>query len=99
MDPEATLKDILDMLDTVSNPDLNERDLSDELWNLKYGVFFYSGWIDRVKRLDEVKDEFIPNFQNVVKEWLTNKEARAYNAPAKNQKQFWDDSTLGRFDL
>ena len=41
MDPEATLKDILDMFDKVSNPDLDERDLGDELWNLKYAVLFY----------------------------------------------------------
>ena len=91
MDPEATLKDILDMFDKVSNPDLNERDLGDELWNLKYAVLFYSDWLK--------KDGYSPNFQNVVKEWLTNKESQAYSPPAKNQKQLWDDSTLGRFDL
>ena len=91
MDPEATLKDIFDMFDKVSNPDLNERDLGDELWNLKYAVLFYSDWLK--------KDGYSPNFQNVVKEWLTNKETQAYNAPIKNQKQLWDDSTLGRFDL
>jgi len=91
MEPEILLMEILDMFDKVSNPDLNERDLGDELWSLKYAVSDYSDWIK--------KDGFSPNFQNIVKEWLTNKEAQAYNAPAKNQKQLWDDSTLGRFDL
>ena len=91
MDPEATLKNILDLFDAVSKSDLDERDLGEELWDLKYAVSDYSDWIK--------KGGFSPNFQNVVKEWLTNKEAEAYNTPAKNQKQLWDDSTLGRFDL
>ena len=91
MDPEILLTDILDFFDKVSDSSLDERDLADELWDLKYAVSDYSDWIK--------EDGYSPNFQNVVKEWLTNKEAQAYNAPAKNQKQFWDDSTLGRFDL
>jgi len=91
MDPEATLKNILDLFDAASNSDLDERDLDErdlgeELWDLKYAVSDYSDWIK--------KDGFSPNFQNVVKEWLTNKEAEVYNAPAKNQKQFWNDSAL-----
>ena len=96
MDPEATLKNILDLFDAVSNSDLDERDLGEELtmlilkkkklWDLKYAVSDYSDWIK--------KDGFSPNFQNVVKEWLTDKESQAYDAPDKNQKQFWDDSAL-----
>ena len=91
MDPEILLTDILDFLDKVSDSSLDERDLADELWDLKYAVSDYSDWIK--------EDGYSPNFQNVVKEWLTNKETQAYNAPTKNQKQLWDDSTLGRFDL
>ncbi len=108
MDPEATLKNILDLFDAVSNSDLDERDLGEELWDLKYAVSDYSDWIkknDLIPIMNQASPYvgsnggFSPNFQNVVKEWLTNKEAEAYNAPAKNQKQLWDDSTLGRFDL
>lgn len=91
MDPEILLTDILDFFDKVSDSSLDERDLADELWDLKYAVSDYSDWIK--------EDGYSPNFQNVVKEWLTNKETQAYNAPIKNQKQLWDDSTLGRFDL
>jgi len=91
MDPEATLKNILDLFDAVSNSDLDERDLGEELWDLKYAVSDYSDWIK--------KGGFSPNFQNVVKEWLTNKESQVYSSPDKKQKQLWDDSTLGRFDL
>jgi len=91
MDPEATLKDILDMFDTVSNSDLDERDLGEELWDLKYAVSDYSDWLK--------KHGFSPNFQNVVKEWLTKKQDEVKNNPDKKQKQLWDDSALGRFDL
>jgi len=91
MDPEATLKNILDLFDAVSNSDLDERDLGEELWDLKYAVFDYSDWIK--------EGGFSPNFQNFVKEWLTKKQDEVKNSPDKKQKQFWDDSTLGRFDL
>tara|TARA_R110000824_G_C14931801_1_gene648848 strand:+ start:419 stop:694 length:276 start_codon:yes stop_codon:yes gene_type:complete len=91
MDPEATLKNILDLFDAVSNSDLDERDLGEDLWDLKYAVSDYSDWIK--------KDGFSPNFQNVVKEWLTKKQDEVKNSPDKKQKQLWDDSALGRFDL
>ena len=91
MDPEILLTEILDFFDEVSDSSLDERDLADELWDLKYAVSDYSDWIK--------KDGFSPNFQNVVKEWLTKKQDEVKNSPDKKQKQLWDDSTLGRFDL
>tara|TARA_R110000765_G_scaffold102824_2_gene191796 strand:- start:74 stop:349 length:276 start_codon:yes stop_codon:yes gene_type:complete len=91
MDPEATLKNILDLFDAVSNSDLDERDLGEYLWDLKYAVSDYSDWIKQ--------GGFSPNFQNVVKEWLTKKQDEVKNSPDKKQKQLWDDSALGRFDL
>ena len=91
MDPEILLTEILDFFDEVSDSSLDERDLADELWDLKYAVSDYSDWIK--------KDGFSPNFQNVVKEWLTKKQDEVKNNPDKKQKQLWDDSTLGRFDL
>ncbi len=90
MDPEATLKNILDLFDAVSNSDLDEWP-DFKLWDLKDAVSDYSDWIK--------KDGFSPNFQNVVKEWLTKKQDEVKNSPDKKQKQLWDDSTLGRFDL
>jgi len=96
MDPEATLKNILDLLDKTSrNSNLNamkrEWELSDGLWELKYALSDYSDWIK--------KGGFSPNFQNVVKEWLTKKQDEVKNSPDKKQKQLWDDSALGKFDL
>ena len=91
MDPEVLLKDILDFFDKVSNSDLDEQNLGEELWDLKYAVSDYSDWIK--------EDGYSPNFQNVVKEWLTKKQDEVKNSPDKKQKQLWDDSTLGRFDL
>mgnify|MGYP001242099834 CR=1 FL=1 len=79
MDPEILLTDILDFFDKVSDSSLDERDLADELWDLKYVVSDYSDWIK--------EDGYSPNFQNVVKEWLTNKESQAYSSPAKNNSR------------
>jgi len=108
MDPEATLKNILDLFDAVSNSDLDERDLGEDLWDLKYAVSDYSDWIkknDLIPIMNQASPHvgsnggFIPNFQNVVKEWLTKKQDEVKNNPDKKQKQLWDDSALGKFDL
>ena len=88
MDPESLLIGILELLNDMSDKsDYNDWSVEEIVSHVEN----YEQWLR--------KGGFKPDFQNVVKEWLTNKEAQAYNAPTKNQKQFWDDSTLGRFDL
>jgi len=88
MDPETLLMEILESLNDMSDKsDYNNWSVEEIVTHVED----YEQWLR--------KGGFKPDFQNVVENWLTNKEAQAYNAPAKNQKQFWDDSTLGRFDL
>ena len=88
MDPEALLTKILELLSDMSE-DIDHNDWSVE--EIVSHVENYEWWLR--------KGGFRPDFQNVVKEWLTNKESQVYSSPDKKQKQLWDDSTLGRFDL
>ena len=82
MDPERTLKNILDFLDEVSqNYKLTTEELSDNLEEVKDLVGYYSHWV--------TQNGFRPDFENLTREWLTHKENRRYNAPAKTQKQLW----------
>ena len=88
MDPKVLLTEIFELLEDMSG-DIDHNDwIVDEIVS---HVENYGNWSS--------EGGFRPDIQNVAKEWLTNKEAEAYNAPARNQKQFWDDSALGRFDL
>ena len=88
MDPEALLADILELLNDMSDKsDYNDWSVEEIVSHVEN----YEQWLR--------KEGFKPDFQNVVKEWLTKKQDEVKNSPDKKQKQLWDDSTLGRFDL
>ena len=88
MDPEALLADILELLNDMSDKsDYNDWSVEEIVTHVEN----YEQWLR--------KGGFKPDFQNVVKEWLTKKQDEVKNSPDKKQKQLWDDSTLGRFDL
>ncbi len=82
MDPVATLKNILYLLDEVSqNYKLTTEELSDNLEEVQDLVGYYSEWV--------TQNGFRPDFENLMRDWLTDKETERYNAPAKTQKQLW----------
>ena len=83
MEPEATLKNILYLLDEVSQDyKLSKQEVSDNLDEVRDLVGYYSDWIRN--------NGFRPDFENLMRDWLTDKEKERYNAPAQSQQQLWN---------
>ena len=78
MDPEALLMEILESLNDMSDKS-GYNDWSVE--EIVTHVENYEQWLR--------KGGFKPDFQNVVENWLTEKQDDAKNSPDKKQKQFW----------
>ena len=78
MDPEALLADILELLNDMSDKsDYNDWSVEEIVTHVEN----YEQWLR--------KGGFKPDFQNVVENWLTEKQDDAKNSPDKKQKQFW----------
>ena len=78
MDPEALLADILESLNDMSDKsDYNDWSVEEIVTHVEN----YEQWLR--------KGGFKPDFQNVVENWLTEKQDDAKNSPDKKQKQFW----------
>lgn len=84
MDPEALLVDILELLSDMSND-------PDDVNYIKHNNWFVEEIVSHVENYEQWlrKGGFKPDFQNVVENWLTEKQDDAKNSPDKKQKQFW----------
>jgi len=84
MDPEALLVDILELLSDMSND-------PDDVNYIKHNNWFVEEIVTHVEDYEQWlrKGGFKPDFQNVVENWLTEKQDDAKNSPDKKQKQFW----------
>ena len=84
MDPEALLADILELLSDMSND-------PDDVNYIKHNNWFVEEIVSHVENYEQWlrKGGFKPDFQNVVENWLTEKQDDAKNSPDKKQKQFW----------
>ena len=84
MDPESLLSDILELLSDMSNN-------PDDVNCIKHNNWFVEEIVSHVENYEQWlrKGGFKPDFQNVVENWLTEKQDDAKNSPDKKQKQFW----------
>ena len=86
MDPEALLVDILELLGDMSND-------PDDVNYIKHNNWFVEEIVTHIENYEQWlrKGGFKPDFQNVVENWLTEKQDDAKNSPDKRQQQLWDE--------
>tara|TARA_Y100001938_G_C7973602_1_gene370620 strand:- start:288 stop:557 length:270 start_codon:yes stop_codon:yes gene_type:complete len=89
MDPEIMLSDILELLNDMSND-------PDDVNYIKHNNWFVEEIVTHVENYEQWlrKGGFKPDFQNVVENWLTEKQNDAKNSPDKRQQQFWYGADL-----
>ena len=89
MDPEIMLSDILELLNNMSND-------PDDVNYIKHNNWFVEEIVTHVENYEQWlrKGGFKPDFQNVVENWLTEKQNDAKNSPDKRQQQFWYGADL-----
>lgn len=89
MDPEIMLSDILELLNDMSND-------PDDVNYIKHNNWFVEEIVTHVENYEQWlrKGGFKPDFQNVVENWLTEKQNDAKNSPDKRQQQFWYGAEL-----
>ena len=89
MDPEIMLSDILELLNNMSND-------PDDVNHIKHNNWFVEEIVTHVENYEQWlrKGGFKPDFQNVVENWLTEKQNDAKNSPDKRQQQFWYGAEL-----
>ena len=83
MDPESLLTEILELLNDMSDKsDYNDWSVEEIVSHVEN----YEQWLR--------KGGFKPDFENVVENWLTEKQNDAKNSPDKRQQQFWYGADL-----